>query len=51
MKIVPRTRKMRTSDGTMPQVHFQISRQPVMVRNSLGSAGTHSGLKMLTPRM
>ena len=47
MKIVPSTRKIRTSEGTMPLVHFQASAQPRSVRASGGSAGTSCGRMML----
>ena len=46
--MVPSTRKISTSDGTMPQAHFQMSGQPRSVRASGGSAGTSCGRKMLT---
>ena len=48
MKIVPSTRKISTSEGTMPQRHLlQASAQPLSVRASGGRAGTSGGAKML----
>ena len=38
-KIVPSTRKIRTSDGTMPHRHFFTSGQPCSVREALRDAG------------
>ena len=43
MKMVPSTRKIRTSEGTMPLMHFQASGQPRSVRASGGRAGTSCG--------
>src|SRR5215472_14235585 len=44
--IVPSTTKISTADGTMPIRHFFHSAQPVSVRASAGTAGTHSGRAM-----
>ena len=43
MKIVPSTRKMSASDGTIAVVHFHASAQPRSVRASGGNGGTASG--------
>ncbi len=46
--MVPSTRKISTSDGTIPHRHFLTSGQPDMVRDSGGMPGTHCGLTKLT---
>ena len=51
MKIVPSTRKISTSDGTMPQSTLAISGQPRSVRASAGSGGILCGCKIETARM
>ncbi len=51
MKIVPSTRKISTSDGTMPQASFAASARPRRVRASAGSGGTLCGWKIDTSRM
>ena len=48
MKIVPSTRKISTTEGTMPHRHFFTSGQPDSVRPSRGMPGTHWGFTMLT---
>jgi hypothetical protein len=48
MKMVPSTRKISPSDGTMPLRHFFQSAQPCRVRASSGSAGTSFGQTKLT---
>ena len=45
-KIVPSTRKISTSDGTMPHSTLRISGQPRSVRASGGSGGTDVGRKI-----
>jgi len=50
-KIVPSTRKISTSDGTMPHRQRLTSGQPCIVSDSRGIPGTHFGLKMLTPKV
>ena len=50
-KMVPSTRKISTSDGTMPQSTLAISAQPRSVRASGGSAGTRCGCRIETARM
>ena len=44
--MVPSTTKISTAEGMMPIRHFFHSAQPVSVRASFGTAGTHSGLKI-----
>ena len=48
MKMVPSTRKISTSDGTMPQSTLEISAQPRSVRASSGSGGTLCGCRIET---
>ena len=49
--MVPSTRKISTSEGTMPQSTFAISARPRSVRASGGSAGTFAGCTIETARM
>ena len=49
--MVPSTRKISTSDGTMPQSTLEISGQPRSVRASGGSGGTLCGCTIDTARM
>ena len=51
MKIVPSTRKMRTTDGTMPHSTRLISGQPFRVRASGGSGGIAFGRNSDTAKM
>ena len=51
IKMVPRTKKMSTSDGTMPHRIRLKSFQSIGGRASLGKAGTYSGLMIETIKM
>ena len=51
MKMVPRTRKISTSEGTIPQATFDHRAMPLRVRAAGGNAGTRCGWKIETSNM